>query len=173
MIKSENKLNEELSYYPQLRLVGDNIEQGVYDYNYCISLAEELGLDLVCISESVNPPVCKIIDYQKFLYQQKKKEKEKKSKIVKTELKEIKFSPQIGENDYQVKLKHAIEFLKEGNKVKAFVFFSGRQIAYKNQGEELLNRFTSDLSDISQLESPLKMEGNRKLSITLSPKKKK
>jgi len=168
-----NKINEELSLYSNLRLVGDNIEQGIYSYFQSIQIAEDLSLDLVCINESVDPPVCKIIDYQKFLYQQKKKEKEKKANANKFELKELRFGPQTSQHDYEFKLKHAREFLIEGNKLKAFVFFSGRQIAYKEQGEELLNRLITDLSDISQVESPLKMEGNRKMIVILSPKKKK
>lgn len=168
-----NKINEELSLYPNLRLVGDNVEQGIYSYNESINIAEKLELDLVCINESAIPPICKIIDYQKFLYQQKKKEKEKKSNANKSELKELRFGPQTSQHDYEFKLKHAREFLTEGNKLKAFVFFSGRQITYKNQGEELLNKLISDLSDISQIESPLKMEGNRKMIVILSPKKKK
>ena len=166
------KINDELSNYPEIRLVGDNVESDVYPYFQAIQIAEDLELDLVCISESVNPPVCKIIDYQKFLYQQKKKEKEKKAKSVKIELKELRFSPQTSQHDYEFKVKHAKEFLTDGNKVKAFVFFSGRQIAYKNQGEELLNKLINDLSDISQIESPLKMEG-KKMVVVLSPKKKK
>ena len=169
--KTEHKINEDLACYTQLRLVGDNVQQGVFSYNYCISIAEQLELDLVCISESANPPVCRVINYQKFLYQQKKKEKENKQ--TKVELKEIKFGPQIGENDYQVKLRHAQEFLKNGNKVKAFVLFTGRQIAYKDQGIAVLNRFIKDLEDISQVESSIKMEGNRKMILILSPKKKK
>lgn len=169
----DNKINEELELYPQLRLVGDNVEQGIYSYFQAIQIAEDLGLDLVCISESVDPPVCKVIDYQKFLYQQKKKEKEKKANANKSELKELRFGPQTSQHDYEFKLKHAREFLNEGNKLKAFVFFSGRQIAYKDQGEELLKKLINDLADISQIESPLKMEGNRKMIVILSPKKKK
>jgi translation initiation factor IF-3 len=170
-MEQKNKINDELSSYSELRLVGDNVEQGIYSYSQAVQIASDLELDLVCISESVNPPVCKVIDYQKFLYQQKKKEKEKK--VNKTELKELRFSPQTCQHDYEFKLKHAIEFLNGGNKLKAFVFFSGRQIAYKNQGEELLNKLINDLSDISQVESPLKMEGNRKMIVILTPKKKK
>ena len=173
MNKQENKLNTELSSYSQIRLVGDNIESGIYDYSYCIALADELNLDLVCISESFNPPVCKIIDYQKFLYLKKKKDKEKKANVVKAELKELRFGPQTGQHDYEVKLKAARKFLTEGNKVKAYVFFQGRQIVYKNQGEELLNQLIFDLSNIGQIESPMKMEGNRKMIIVLIPKKKK
>lgn len=170
-VKKQHKLNEELSCYENLRLVGDNVIQGVYPYSYCFSKAEELELDLVCITESAQPPVCKIIDYQKFLYQEKRKEKDKKQG--KVEIKEIKFSPQIGENDFQVKLKQAEKFLKEGHKVKAYVMFSGRQIVYKKQGENVLNKFISNLSDISNIEVPIKMEGNRKLSVLLNPHKKK
>lgn len=172
-MEQKNKINDDLYLYPNLRLVGDNVEQGIYSYEESIKIAEELGLDLVCISESVDPPVCKVIDYQKFLYQQKKKEKEKKSNATKSELKELRFGPQTNQHDYEFKLKHAREFLNEGNKLKAFVFFSGRQITYKSQGEELLNKLINDLADISQIESPLKMEGNRKMIVILSPKKKK
>lgn len=167
-----NKINDELSIYSDLRLVGDNVVNGICSYHEAIATAQVLGLDLVCVSESTNPPVCKVIDYQKFLYQQKKKEKEKKANA-KSELKELRFGPQTSQHDYEFKLKHAREFLNEGNKLKAFVFFTGRQIAYKNQGEELLNKLINDLSDIGQVESPLKMEGNRKMIVILSPKKKK
>lgn len=173
MENSTYKINEELSNYSELRLVGENVDQGIYSYSQASQIAFDLELDLVCISESVNPPVCKIIDYQKFLYQQKKKEKEKRANTIKAELKELRFGPQTSQHDYDFKLKHAREFLNEGNKLKAFVFFSGRQISYKNQGEELLKRLIEDLSDISQIESPLKMEGNRKMIVVLSPKKKK
>jgi len=168
-----NKINEELSSYDELRLVGHETFHGVCSYAAAMATAEMLGVDLVCINESANPPVCKLIDYQKFLYQQKKKEKEKKANANKTELKELRFGPQTSQHDYEFKLKHAREFLTEGNKLKAFVFFSGRQITYKDQGEELLNKLINDLSDISQIESPLKMEGNRKMIVILSPKKKK
>ena len=174
-MNQNNKINNELSSYSELRLVGDNIESGnqIFSYTDAINFADTLGLDLVCINESVTPPICKIIDYQKFLYQQKKKEKEKKSNANKSELKELRFGPQTSQHDYEFKLKHAREFLNEGNKLKAFVFFSGRQISYKSQGEELLNKLINDLSDISQIDSPLKMEGTRKMIVILSPKKKK
>lgn len=174
-MNQNTKINNELSLYSELRLVGDNIESGnqIFSYNDAINFADTLGLDLVCINESVTPPICKIIDYQKFLYQQKKKEKEKKSNANKSELKELRFGPQTSQHDYEFKLKHAREFLNEGNKLKAFVFFSGRQISYKSQGEELLNKLINDLSDISQIDSPLKMEGTRKMIVILSPKKKK
>lgn len=170
-MNKQHKLNEELSIYDNLRLVGDNIPNRICSYYEAIAIAQILELDLVCITEVAQPPVCKIIDYQKFLYQEKRKEKEKKQ--VKVELKEIKFSPQIGENDFQVKLKQAEKFLKQGHKVKAFVFFTGRQITYKKQGEDVLNKFINSLSDISNIEVPMKMEGNRKLSVLLNPQKKK
>jgi len=174
-MNQNNKINNELSSYSELRLVGDNIESGnqIFSYTDAINFANTLGLDLVCINESITPPICKIIDYQKFLYQQKKKDKEKKANANKSELKELRFGPQTSQHDYEFKLKHAREFLNEGNKLKAFVFFSGRQISYKSQGEELLNKLINDLSDISQIDSPLKMEGTRKMIVILSPKKKK
>jgi len=171
----KNKINDDLISYSELRLVGDNIESGnkIVSYSEAVSIADTLGLDLVCINESANPPICKVIDYQKFLYQQKKKDKEKKANASKSELKELRFGPQTSQHDYEFKLKHAREFLSEGNKLKAVVLFSGRQIAYKSQGEELLNKLIDNLSDISQIESPLKMEGTRKMIVVLSPKKKK
>lgn len=133
-------------------------------------MADELGLDLVEISPNAVPPVCKIVDYQKFLYQQKKHEKEMKAKATKVVVKEIRFGPQTGDNDYAFKLKHAQEFLKEGNKVKAYVFFKGRSILFKEQGEVLLLRFANDLEDIAKVESMPLLEGKR-MSIQLSPKK--
>ena len=133
-------------------------------------LADELELDLVEISPNANPPVCKIIDYQKFLYQQKRREKEQKAKSTKVIVKEIRFGPQTDDHDYNFKLKHAQGFLKEGCKVKAYVFFKGRSILFKEQGELLLLRFANDLEDIAKVEQLPKLEG-KKMFLFLSPKK--
>ena len=132
-------------------------------------MADELELDLVEISPQIDPPVCKIVDYQKFLYQQKKKQKEIKAKTAKIVIKEIRFGPNTDDHDYNFKLKHAQEFLKEGAKVKAFVFFKGRSILYKEQGEILLLRFANDLEDLGKVEQLPKLEGKR-MSILLNPK---
>jgi len=161
-------LNGDLLKFKEVRLVGDNIENGIYSTQSALSLAEEMELDLVCVSMSVNPPVCRITSYEKMVYQQKKRQKEQSKN--KTEVKEIRFTPTIGEHDYGFKLKHAQEFLKKGNKVKALVFFSGREINYKKQGEELLQRFISELADISKPESQMKLEGKR-LFVVLTPVK--
>lgn len=134
-------------------------------------MADELELDLVEISPKADPPVCKIIDYSKFLYQQKKKQKEMKAKSVKVVVKEIRFGPQTDEHDFNFKLKHAEKFLKEGAKVKAFVFFKGRSILFKEQGEILLLKLATSLEDIGTVEQLPKLEGKRMI-IYISPKKK-
>jgi translation initiation factor IF-3 len=152
--------------------VGDNIEQGIYPVAQALQMAEDLGLDLVEITPPAVPPVCRIIDYQKFLYQQKKKEKENKAKSTKIEVKEIRFGPQTDDHDYNFKLKHAINFLKEGNKVKAYVFFKGRSILFKEQGEVLLLRFANDLEEYGKVDQLPQLEGKRMI-IMLSPKKQK
>ena len=136
-----------------------------------MQIADELELDLVEISPSANPPVCKIIDYSKFLYQLKKKEKEQKAKNVKVVVKEIRFGPQTDEHDYNFKLKHAISFLEEGAKLKAYVFFKGRSILFKEQGEVLLLRFANDLEEFGKVEQMPVLEGKR-MTIMLTPKKK-
>ena len=152
-------------------MVGDNVEQGVVSLEKALQIADELELDLVEISPNAEPPVCKVIDYQKFLYQQKKREKELKSKQVKVVVKEIRFGPQTDDHDYEFKLRHAIEFLKEGAKIKAFVFFKGRSILFKEQGEVLLLRFANDLEEYGKVDQMQLLEGKRMI-ITLSPKKK-
>mgnify|MGYP000926154757 CR=1 FL=1 len=145
-----------------MRLVGDNIEkQGIYPIAQALKMAEKLNLDLVEISAQADPPVCKIIDYQKFLYQRKKKAKEMKANASRIVVKEIRFGPNTDEHDYQFKLKHAIEFLKDGFKVKAFVFFRGRSIVFSEQGEKLLLRFAVDLEDHGKAEQMPKLEGKR------------
>ena len=158
---------------PQVRLVGDNIEQPmVVSLREALRKADEMGLDLVEISPKADPPVCRIVDYSKFLYQQKKKAKEIKSKIVKVVVKEIRFGPNTDDHDYNFKLKHAENFLKEGAKVKAYVFFSGRQIVFKEQGEILLLRFATDLEEWAKVEQMPRLEGKRMILI-LAPKPKK
>jgi translation initiation factor IF-3 len=153
-------------------LVGDNVEQGVFSYDEAMRIADQLELDLVEISPSAVPPVCRIVDYQKFLYQLKKREKEAKAKTSKVILKEIRFGPQTDDHDYNFKLKHAIEFLKEGCKVKAYVFFKGRSILFKEQGEVLLLRFASELEDYAKVDQLPQLEGKRMI-IMFSPKKTK
>lgn len=153
-------------------MVGDNVDQGIYSIERALSRADDLGLDLVEISPNADPPVCKIVDYQKFLYQLKKKEKEVKANTVKVVVKEIRFGPQTDEHDYNFKLKHARSFIEDGNKVKASVFFRGRAIMFKEQGEELLKRFVDDLEDIAKPDNTPKLEGKRMI-LNISPKPKK
>jgi translation initiation factor IF-3 len=168
-VEKLHKINNEIRA-KSVRLVGDNIEnQGVFSISDALKLADELELDLVEISPMADPPVCKIIDYQKFLYQQKKKQKEIKAKTAKIVVKEIRFGPNTDEHDYNFKLKHAQGFLQDGAKVKAFVFFKGRSILYKEQGEILLLRLAQDLEDIGKVEQLPKLEGKR-MSILLTPK---
>ncbi len=157
-----------------MRLVGDNIpEQGICSISEARRLADELGLDLVEITAKADPPVCKIIDYQKYLYQQKKKAKEIKANAAKIVIKEIRFGPNTDEHDFQFKLKHAQEFLQEGSKVKASVFFKGRSILYADQGEKLLLRFAVELEDYGRAEQMPKLEGKRMIMmIAPLPKKK-
>ena len=154
----------------EVRLVGDNVEQGVYPISQALKIAEDQELDLVEISPNAEPPVCRIIDYQKFLYQQKKRQKEQKQKATKIVVKEIRFGPQTDDHDYNFKLKHAQGFLKEGSKVKAYVFFRGRSILFKEQGEVLLLRFANDLEEIGKVEMMPVLEGKR-MSIMIAPLK--
>jgi len=156
----------------EVRVVGENIEQGVYPFSQALRMAEELGLDLVEISASAVPPVCRITDYKKFLYDLKKKQKEIKAKQSTVEVKEIRFGPNTDEHDVNFKLKHTRKFLEEGHKVKAFVFFRGRSIVFKERGEILLLKFAQDLEDIGVVESMPKLEGKRMI-MYLIPKKKK
>lgn len=172
--KDENELNinEEINA-AQVRLVGDNIpEPGIYPISKALKLADELELDLVEISAKVDPPVCKILDYQKYLYQQKKKAKEMKSNAAKVVIKEIRFGPNTDEHDFQFKLKHAQEFLKEGSKVKATIFFRGRSIMFKDQGEKQLLRFAVELEEMGRAESLPVLEGKR-MTMMIAPAKKK
>lgn len=170
-IKQQYRVNEQI-HVREVRVVGDDIESAVMSTREAIQFAEEKGLDLVEISPNAAPPVCRIIDYSKFLYQQKKRQKEMKAKQVKIEVKEIRFGPQTDDHDYNFKLKYAKEFLSEGNKVKAYVFFKGRSILFKEQGEVLLLRFANDLEDYGKVEQMPVLEGKR-MTIFLAPKKAK
>ncbi len=167
--KQQYRINEQIRVH-EVRIVGEDIESSVMSTREALRLAEDKGVDLVEISPNAQPPVCRLIDYSKFLYQQKKKAKELKAKQVKVEVKEIRFGPQTGEADYAFKLKHAQEFLNDGNKVKAYVFFKGRSIVFKEQGEVLLLRFANDLEELAKVESMPSLEG-KKMFLTLAPKK--
>ena len=155
-----------------MRLVGENVEGGVYPTRKALEIANELELDLVEISPNATPPVCKVIDYKKFLYEQKKRDKELKAKATKVVIKEIRFGPQTDDHDYEFKKKHGENFLKEGSKVKAYVFFKGRSIIYKDQGEILLLRLATDLEDYGKVEQMPKLEGKR-MTMFLAPLPKK
>ncbi len=168
--QAPNNINEFIRAR-EVRLVGDNVTPGIYSIQEARQIAEELELDLVEISAQADPPVCKVLDYQKYLYQQKKKAKEIKAKSTKVVVKEIRFGPQTDDHDYNFKLKHAIGFLQEGAKVKAYVFFKGRSILFKEQGEVLLLRFANDLEEYGKVEQMPLLEGKRMI-IMLSPKKK-
>jgi len=168
--QAPNNINEHIRA-SQVRLVGDNVPPGIYPIQEARKIAEELELDLVEISAQADPPVCKVLDYQKYLYQQKKKAKEIKAKSTKVVIKEIRFGPQTDDHDYNFKLKHAQGFLQEGSKVKAYVFFKGRSILFKEQGEVLLLRFANDLEDYGKVEQMPLLEGKRMI-IMLAPKKK-
>ena len=167
--KFQYRINEAIRVR-EVRLVGDNVEQGVYTIQQALRIANDQELDLVEISPNVNPPVCRVVDYQKFIFQLKKKQKEQKAKSVKVVVKEIRFGPQTDDHDYNFKLKHAKGFLSEGSKVKAYVFFRGRSILFKDQGEVLLLRFANDLEDYGRVESMPVLEGKR-MTIMLAPKK--
>ena len=174
----DNKKNDRDAYVineriraREVRLVGDTVENGVYTIQEALRIADDLGLDLIEISPTAQPPVCRVVDYQKFLYQQKKRQKEQKAKATKVVVKEIRFGPQTDDHDYNFKLKHAISFLQEGSKVKAYVFFKGRSILFKEQGEVLLLRFANDLEEYGKVEQMPLLEGKRMI-IMLSPKKK-
>ena len=167
-----HRINDKIRGVQQVRLIGDNVEQGIYSFQQAMKIADDLNLDLVEIAATANPPVCRVIDYQKFLYAQKKKQKEAKANQKKQEVKEIRFGPQTDDHDYNFKLKHAQEFLKEGNKVKAYVFFRGRSIVFKEQGELLLARFAADLEEFGKADNVPSLEGKRMIMF-LSPKSQK
>ena len=167
--KQQYRVNEQI-HVREVRIVGEGIESKVIPTRDALQLADQMGVDLVEISPTAQPPVCRLIDYSKFLYQIKKKAKEMKAKQVKIDVKEIRFGPQTAEADYAFKLKHAIEFLTQGNKVKAYVFFKGRSIVFKEQGEVLLLRLANDLEEVGKVESMPSLEG-KKMIIMLAPKK--
>jgi translation initiation factor IF-3 len=169
--QQEHRTNQMIRV-PSVRLVGDNVEVGVYSTQDALRMAQEQQLDLVEISPQADPPVCKIIDYNKFLYEKKKKEKEMKAKSKSAEVKEIRFTPGTDDHDFDFKSKHAENFLKEGNKVKAYVQFKGRAIMFKERGELLLLKFAERLADFGQPEALPKMEGKRMLMI-FAPKSQK
>lgn len=168
-LKLKYRVNDQIRVR-EVRVVGDNIASTVMPTHQALALAQRENLDLVEISPNANPPVCRIIDYSKFLYQQKKHQKEMKAKQVRIEVKEIRFGPQTDDHDYNFKLNHAKEFLSEGNKVKAYVFFRGRSILFKEQGEVLLLRFANDLEDYGKVEQMPVLEGKR-MTIFIAPKK--
>ena len=169
--EAEHRINHFIRV-PQVRLVGENVEIGIYNTQDALRIAQEQGLDLVEISPTVDPPVCKIIDYNKFLYDKKKKEKEMKAKSKASEVKEIRFTPNTDDHDFDFKAKHAENFLKEGNKVKAYVQFKGRAIQFQERGQLLLLKFAERLEEVGVLESMPKMEGRRMLAM-FAPKGKK
>lgn len=168
-LKQQYRINEQIRVR-EVRIVGDDVEAAVMPTYKALQLAEQKGLDLVEISPNATPPVCRLIDYSKFLYQQKKRQKEMKAKQVKIEVKEIRFGPQTDDHDYNFKLKHAQEFLSEGDKVKAYVFFKGRSILFKEQGEVLLLRFANDLEEYGKVEQMPVLEGKR-MTLFIAPKK--
>ena len=167
--KDEHRINDRIRGVKEVRLVGDNVTMGIYSIQEAMRIAENLELDLVEISPTAQPPVCKVMDYQKFCYQQKKKAKEAKANAAKVVIKEIRFGPQTDDHDYEFKLRHAKEFLQEGSKVKAYVFFKGRAILFKEQGEVLLLRFANDLEEFGKVESMPVLEGKRMI-LMLAPK---
>ncbi len=168
-MKVQYRVNEQI-HAREVRIVGDDTEAQVMPIAKALQIAERKGLDLVEISPNAVPPVCRLIDYSKFLYQQKKRQKEMKAKQVKIEVKEVRFGPQTDDHDYNFKLKHAKEFLSEGNKVKAYVFFKGRSILFKEQGEVLLLRFANDLEEYGKVEQMPVLEGKRMI-LFIAPKK--
>lgn len=168
--ETEHRLNRDIRV-PKVRLVGENIEQGVFNTDEALRIAQEMELDLVEISPNADPPVCRITDYNKFIYDKKKKEKEIKAKQKKTEVKEIRFTPNTDDHDLDFKMKHAIKFLQEGSKVKIYVHFRGRAIQFKDRGELLLLKFAEGLSEFGALEAMPNLEG-KKMIAYIAPKKK-
>jgi translation initiation factor IF-3 len=169
--EAEHKINQYIRV-PQVRLVGENIEPGVYETRAAITMANDMGLDLVEISPNADPPVAKIIDYKKFLYEKKKKEKEIKAKTAKTILKEVRFTSETDEHDFEFKCKHAQKFLEENAKVKAYVQFKGRGILFAERGQLMLLRLAEKLAEIGTIEQMPKLEGKR-MSMLIAPKGKK
>ena len=168
--QDKHRINRKITA-EELRLVGDNVKIGVYKLSQALAIANEQDLDLVEISPKAVPPVCKVLDYKKFLYEQKKREKTLKSKAAKVVVKEIRFGPNTDDHDYNFKKKHAEKFLKEGAKLKAFVFFKGRSIIFKEKGQILLLRLAQDLEKLGKVEQMPKLEGKRMIMF-ISPTKK-
>nr|WP_317175407.1 translation initiation factor IF-3 [Psychroserpens luteus] len=169
--EDQHKINSKIRA-EKIRLVGDNIEVGIYATKDALAIADEQGFDLVEISPKADPPVCKVMDYKKFLYEQKKRDKALKSKATKVTIKEIRFGPQTDDHDYEFKKKHAEKFLKDGAKLKAFVFFKGRSIIFKEQGQILLLRLAQDLEELGKVEQMPRLEGKR-MTMFIAPKKVK
>ncbi|WP_205419400.1 translation initiation factor IF-3 [Mariniflexile rhizosphaerae] len=167
--EDKHRINSKISA-PNVRLVGENVEIGVYSTRDALKIADEQGFDLVEISPNADPPVCKVMDYKKFLYEQKKRDKVIKAKATKVVIKEIRFGPQTDDHDYEFKKKHAEKFLKEGAKLKAFVFFKGRSIVFKEQGQILLLRLAQDLEEFGKVEQMPQLEGKR-MTMFIAPKK--
>lgn len=170
-VQNEHRLNNEITA-PQVRVIGEGIEPGVYPIAVALKMAEEKEVDLVEISPNAEPPVCRVIDYKKFLYEKKKKDKEQKAKSKQSEVKEIRFTPNTDDHDFDFKSKHAEKFLQDGDKVKCYVQFKGRAIMFQERGELLLLKFAERLTEVGTLESMPKMEGRRMIAI-FTPKKKK
>ncbi len=170
IVEAEHKINQYITA-GEVRLVGENVEVGVYKLREALAIAEEQSVDLVEISPNADPPVCRVVDYKKFLYEQKKKKKEMKANQVKQEVKEIRFGPNTDEHDFDFKVKHGEKFLQEGHKVRAFVFFKGRAIIYKERGEVLLLQFAQRLQEVGKVEQLPKLEG-KKMFLMMAPKGK-
>jgi len=167
-----HRINEKIIGLSQVRLVGEDIEPGIFSFDEALKIAKDLEMDLVEIVPNAEPPVCRVIDYKKFLYEHKKKQKEMKAKATKIVVKEVRFGPNTDEHDFNFKLNHAKKFLQEGSKVKAFVFFKGRSILFKDKGEILLLKFAAELEEYGKPENLPELEGKRMIMF-LSPKKKK
>ncbi|MEM6402754.1 MAG: translation initiation factor IF-3 [Cyanobacteria bacterium P01_D01_bin.116] len=167
--EDQHKINSKIRA-EKVRVVGDNVEVGIYTIKEALAIADDQGLDLVEISPKADPPVCKVMDYKKFLYEQKKRDKALKAKASKVTVKEIRFGPQTDDHDYEFKKKHAEKFLKDGAKLKAFVFFKGRSIVFKEQGQILLLRLAQDLEELGKVEQMPKLEGKRMIMF-IAPKK--
>ncbi len=170
--EDEHQINEKI-YARQVRLVGNNVTMGVYPTDQALKLAQNLELDLVAISPNVDPPICKIVDYKKFLYEKKRKEKEIKSHAKHSEVKEIRFTPGTDDHDFEFKCKHAEKFLKDGDKVKAFVQFRGRSIMFQDRGQLLLLKFAERLTEFGQLENLPKIDGKKMIAIIVPKSQKK
>lgn len=167
-----HRINEKIRDVTNVRVVGEGIEQGLFSIEKALEIAREAGLDLVEIVPNADPPVCRVVEYKKFLYEQKKKQKEMKSKATKVVVKEIRFGPHTDDHDFNFKKNHAIKFLEAGAKVKAYVMFRGRTIVFKQQGEILLLKFAQELEEVGKVEQLPVLEGKR-MFMLLSPKKKK